>query len=191
MMIINAGISWWNARNAGRVWLEAQSLGGWVWLLSWCAAIQAAAGFTSIAAYILILLAGSLGLLPDQGEAVASGLVYLLTVIPIIGTGLVITLSSWQIAFREKSLARMGIAAYNSLAMAYDVASAVKDIPGVWDGLQKFYKKNRNNKGNGNTVVAIVVITAAALAVGYLLTRWIMRTQMGKAALPVRETAQG
>lgn len=22
----------------------------------------------------------------------------------------------------------------------------VKDIPGVWDGLQKFYKKNRNSK---------------------------------------------
>lgn len=189
LMIVNAGVSWWNARNAGRMWLEAQSLGGWVWLLTWCAAIQAAAGFTSIAAFILVMLAGFLGLLPDQSEAAASGLVYLLTVIPIIGTGLVITLSSWRIAFREKSLASMGVAAYNSLAMAYNMASAVKDIPGVWDGLQKFYKKNRNNKGNANTIVAVVMIAVAALAIGYLLTRWIIRSNMGKEALPAREAA--
>ncbi|EIL97352.1 hypothetical protein AB7849_18680 [Rhodanobacter sp. 115] len=189
LIIVNAGISWWNARNAGRMWLEAQSLGGWVWLLAWCAAIQAAAGFTSITAFLLVSLASSIGLLPEQSEAAASGLVYLLTVIPIIGTGLLITLSSWRIAFREKSLASMGVAAYNSLAMAYNVASAVKDIPGVWDGLQKFYKKNRNNKGNGNAIIAVVVIAVAALAIGCLLTRWIICTNMGKEALPAREAA--
>ena len=65
----------------------------------------------------------------------------------------------------------------------------VKDIPGVWDGLQKFYKKNRNNKGNGNAIVAVVVIAVAALAIGCLLTRWIICTNMGKEALPAREAA--
>ncbi|MFS6823025.1 hypothetical protein, partial [Staphylococcus aureus] len=47
IMGVNFGISWWNAAQAGGSWLEAKALGGLVWVVTLCAAIQSALGFTT------------------------------------------------------------------------------------------------------------------------------------------------
>ena len=57
LVLVNIGISYWNAKQAGRVWAESKGVGGWIRILVWCAAIQSAVGFTSAYAIILATLA--------------------------------------------------------------------------------------------------------------------------------------
>lgn len=185
VMGVNFGISWWNAKQAGQSWLEAKALGGFVWVVTLCAAIQSALGFTTVICYALASIAKGAGLLSDSAYQAVAALDYLLVIIPLIGTGLIITLSSWRIAFREKSLASMGTAAYNTLAMAYDMASAAKNIPSLIDSLKFLGSSGKDEKddedsGNGFKVVMIVL---AALVLGILLTVWIVRTNIRRASL--------
>lgn len=185
VMGVNFGISWWNAKQAGQSWLEAKALGGFVWVVTLCAAIQSALGFTTVICYVLASIAKGAGLLSDGAYQAVAALDYLMVIIPLIGTGLIITLASWRIAFREKSLASMGTAAYNTLAMAYDIASAAKNIPSLIDSL-KFLgssgdgEKDDEDSGIGLKVVMIILV---ALALGILLTVWIVRTSIRKASL--------
>ena len=185
VMGVNFGISWWNARQAGRSWLEAKALGGFVWVVTLCAAIQSALGFTTVICFVLAVLAKSTGLLSDSGYQAVAALDYLLVIIPLIGSGLILTLASWRIAFREKSLASMGTTAYNTLAMAYDIASAAKNIPSLIDSL-KFLGSSRDDKKDDDDSgmgLKVVLLVLAALVLGILLTVWIIRTNIRKASL--------
>ena len=66
LVLVNIGISYWNAKQAGRVWAESKGVGGWIRILVWCAAIQSAVGFTSAYAIILATLAQQFNYLPPQ-----------------------------------------------------------------------------------------------------------------------------
>ena len=61
IMLINLGISFYNARSAGQVWAESKAIGGWLRLLVWCGAIQAAIGFTMVYLIIVSYIAVSVG----------------------------------------------------------------------------------------------------------------------------------
>lgn len=185
VMGVNFGISWWNAKQAGQSWLEAKALGGFVWVVTLCASIQSALGFTTVICYVLASIAKGAGLLSDSAYQAVAALDYLMVVIPLIGTGLIITLASWRIAFREKSLASMGTAAYNTLAMAYDIASAAKNIPSLIDSLKLLGSSGDGEKDDEDSGIGlkVVMIVLAALVLGILLTVWIVRTNIRKASL--------
>lgn len=186
VMGVNFGISWWNAAQAGRSWLEAKALGGFVWVVTLCAAIQSALGFTTVICFVLASIAKGAGLLSDSAYQAVAALDYLMIIIPLIGTGLIITLASWRIAFREKSLVSMGAAAYNTLAMAYDIASAAKNIPSLIDSLKFLGSSGDSEKDDEDSGIGlkVVMIVLAALVLGILLTVWIVRTNIRKASLP-------
>jgi hypothetical protein len=189
MLVLNSGIAWWNARTAGRSWLEARTLGGWVWILTWCTVIQAAAGFTSVFGILLAVAAGALHLLSRHGVHLAMGLSYLLVLFPILGSGLLITLSSWQIAFREKNISSLSVVAYNSLAMAYNTASAIEHVPSLWQSLRSMTANDKASKDSDDDSWTIIGIALTALAAGVCLTIWIVRTNMSKADLPIQAEA--
>ncbi|MGF3998906.1 hypothetical protein ACQX8C_14305, partial [Staphylococcus aureus] len=53
MLALNFGISWWNCYAVGGIWVESRSLGGWIRVLAWSGAIQAAIGFSSVFLFVL------------------------------------------------------------------------------------------------------------------------------------------
>ena len=102
VMILNLVISFLNARNVGKVWAESRAVGGWIRLLAWCGAIQSAVGFTFVYAIVVAYIAVSTGYLPPQLMGVMLNLIYLLIIIPLIGSGIFITIQSWINFAREK-----------------------------------------------------------------------------------------
>src|SRR4051812_14696435 len=128
LLALNFGVSWFNCWSVGRVWNESKTLGGWLRLLCWCGAIQSAIGFSSVIGFALGAVLHGLGYLPDKIAHGAISLWYLLIIVPALGTGLLITIESWIAAFRERSLMNMGVAAYNTFAMAHNVYGAIDGI---------------------------------------------------------------
>jgi hypothetical protein len=57
ILVMNLGISFFNAYVCGRSWQESKAVGGIVRLVVWCTAIQSALGFSSVVLLFLIYLA--------------------------------------------------------------------------------------------------------------------------------------
>ena len=129
VLLLNLGISFWNAKQAGSIWAESKGLGGWVQVLAWCAAIQSAIGFTYVYTVVIAFVANSFGYLSASSLGVLFNLMYLMIILPLLGTGLAITISSWIAASREKSLASLGIGAKGLEAQTPQEAADAHDAP--------------------------------------------------------------
>ena len=111
---LNLVISFLNARNVGRVWAETKAIGGWIRVVAWAGAIQSAVGFTYVYAFLVAYIAVSTGYLPPAMLGVLMSLMYIMIIIPLLGSAIVITIQSWINVAREKSLMNPGVAAWNT-----------------------------------------------------------------------------
>jgi hypothetical protein len=59
VLILNFGISWWNARVTGLDWVESKHLGGWIRFMTWMGWLMSALGFT----WCYVLICDSLDLI--------------------------------------------------------------------------------------------------------------------------------
>lgn len=190
VLLLNLVISWWNAVQAGRCWIETKSIGGFSRLLTWSAAIQSAVGFTMIIAFGLAWIASLFHWLPPKGVEALLNLEYVLIIVPAIGSGLVILIHSWQMAFRDRSIANLGGAAYNTLAMGHNIYSAATELPSIFDSLGNLGfsgDSDGDSDDNGSGVVGLIVVFLAliALAGGILCTWAIIRHSMG--SVPIQD----
>ncbi len=185
MCLLNLYISFSNAKNVGLVWCESKAIGGFIRLLVWCGAIQSAIGFTSVYMVIFVLVAYQIGYFSSNDMLLFLNFTYVLIIIPAIGSGLLIMISSWIRLYRERSLASLGLAGWNTFAQfrnmyhAYNafgpaLKSIGKSIPG----------RNSRNKNAGVILLAILVIL-----LGVITTTVIVRRYAGTLDLP--ENLQG
>lgn len=174
MLALNFGISWVNCWSVGRVWQESKALGGWIRALTWCGAIQAAIGFSSVIGFLFGAVLHTAGYLPDRVAHGAVSLWYLLIIIPALSTGLMITIASWIAAYRDRSWANMGTAAYNTFAMAHNTYGAIDGISQAWAGVGKLFD-TKDDEGGSQMVLFAVVLVLAALAGGFIFTYALIR----------------
>lgn len=183
LWILNFGISWLNAWGCGKSWNETKANGGIPHFMNWMGAIMSASGFTWC--YMIFLaLAGSVlttkgpdgnpvpMLSPHELEAYCR-LGYLVIILPILGSGLALTIHSWASFWREKNLGTFAEAAYNTFAEVYNLHSAIEHVPGAARGVIDFLFDDENDE-KGKTVVILLV--AFALAGGILTTWGIVRS---------------
>ena len=183
LLVLNFGVSWLNCWSVGGMWAESKALGGFPRLLAWCGAIQAAIGFSSVIGAVLGVVAFHFGFLPPKAMAHAVSLWYLLIIVPAIGSGLIITIHSWIVAFRERSILNMGSAAYNTLAQAHNMIGAFRNIGSVWSDLANLFSSDDDEP---SVAVLVVGLAALALAGGVLLTTLLIRRYAGRIELPYR-----
>ena len=182
LVLWNVGISFWNARSCGEVWIEANAIGGWSRVMVWCGAIQSVIGFSSLYVIVAALVIGG-----KTGDAIL-GLWYLLIIIPALGSGLLITLQSWRNAYQSGSWGDIGVGVYNTIAEANNIygatsgiesaGSLVKDVFSGDDDTQGFFAK-----------VAIVVVVGAALTLAVGTTWIIIQHYKGTTKVPVMQAA--
>ena len=177
LLVLNFAISWWDAKMAGRVWLETQVQGGFLRLVAWCAAVQSAVGFTMVFAVLLGLAATAMHLLSLRALTAMLDLTYLLLIVPLLGSGLVISLQSYIVAYRERCLLSMGTATWNTYAMTYDTLGAVDSIGEAFSDLCKSLHSDDSDAEN-ISVAIVVTLTAMALGSGILLTYVIARSSL-------------
>ena len=186
VMILNLVISFMNARNVGRVWAESKAVGGWVRVLTWCGAIQSAVGFTFVYAIVIAYIAVSTGYLPPQMLNVLMSLVYLLIIIPAIGSGILITIQSWINFARDKSLMNLGMAGWNTFAQAYNTYNAIQSIGPALDTVQEGLGGLFDGDGDSdNSSLRVILLAAIVLLAGVMTTTVIIRRY--EASLPVSE----
>lgn len=189
ILLLNFAISWANCWAVGRIWNEARALGGFPRLLAWCGATQAAIGFSSVVGVIVGFVAHQLGYLPPHALKAAASLWYLLIIIPALGTGLVITVHSWIVAFRERDLLSMGTAAYNTFAQAHNMYGAVSGIGEAWKAVSDLFSSDSEDTGSTVTL-AVVGLVVVALAGGVLLAYALIRKYAATARLPAPDFAK-
>jgi hypothetical protein len=185
LWFLNMVISWFNAWGCGKTWAETRAAGGMPHFMNWMGAIMSASGFTWCYTILACVLGAGIThevdgkvvpyLGPDAVAAVA-GLGYMMVIFPILGSGLAITLHSWGVFWRRRSLGSGAIAGWNTFAQASNLYSAAQDIPRVWDMLGDFFgsKKSSSSGSDKNGAVLVVVIALFALLAGVLTTYTIL-----------------
>lgn len=181
MLALNFAVSWVNCWSVGRAWNEAKAAGGWSRLLTWCGAIQAAIGFSSVVGF---LVGGALHLAGKLPPTVAQGAVsmwYLLVIVPALSTGLVILVESWRVAIRERSFSSMAAAGYNTIAMGHNLYGA---SDGIGRALEHVGKILEDEDGSSNMALLALGLVLAALASGVILAALLVRYYAGRQQLP-------
>jgi hypothetical protein len=203
MVLINAGISTWNAYACGAYYTEAKLIGGFPRFIIWCGLIMAACGFT----WCYLLLYSLIGMhVPDFLEIhgkVEPGvfvplisasmaqqimaLGYAVIILPILGSGLAIWATSVVQAFRERTFGSIARAGWNTFAQANNMYRAAKDAPDVWRAVGGLFKGKGDAKGK--IVILAVVVVIMAVMSGIITTWAIAQWSDKKVALDIPESA--
>jgi hypothetical protein len=186
LLAVNLGISWLNCYVLGGMWAESRALGGFSRVLAWCGATQSAIGFSSVIGVAVGFVLHSMGYLPAKVATGAASLWYLLIIIPALGTGLVLTIHSWIVAYRERSLLNMGTAAWNTYAQLQNMYGAIDGIGEALGGVGKLFD---GEDSDGAPVLLAILLVAIALGGGVILTALLIRKYAGRLPVPARAAA--
>ena len=184
LLLVTVAISYWNARVAGLVWVETQAVGGFIRTVVWSAAIQSVLGFS------LLTIIPIMSLLPDDwvGTKLVTGLFSLVIILGVWSTGCIITIYSWIEYYREKSLAGLSVASYNSFATAYNTFQLVDDlveaIGGVFSVVADIFDFDDEDWPVALVVIIVFMILAVTFGAGILFTRAIIQYYAGTLPLP-------
>ena len=192
ILALNFGISWWNARTCGRAWVESKAVGGGIRVLVWCGAIQSAIGFSSVFLFPLIFVANALfpDYFTDEYLNGALSLWYLTIIFPALGTGFIITIESWIAAYRQHSVANLGVAAYNTLAQVHNTMAAIDGLRPAFESVGKMFASAMSGRGDARGKAAIlglmiaILVVGLALAAGSILTAVLIHRYAGTVPLP-------
>lgn len=186
LLILNFLVSWLNAWGCGKSWNETRHVGGPAHLMNWAGAVMSASGFTWCYALIGAFLGGSLThevdgkavpYLSAQAVDAVCQAGYLAVILPVIGSGLAITVHSWAVFWRRRTFGDGALAGYNTFANVYNLAGAVRHVPEAGSGLGKFF--DGDDKGKG----LVVLIVLAAACAGVLTTYTIVTSTARSTAL--------
>lgn len=177
--ILNFIISWANAWGCGKTWNESKANGGFPHFMNWMGAIMSACGFTWCYLVIACFLGGNIThevngkmvtwLSMAQVQAVANA-GYLVIIVPILGSGLAITIHSWGVFWRRRSFGSGAIAGWNTFAQVYNMYNAASAIPGASRGLGKFWG---DSDDKGKLIVLFLVLFAV---LGGIMTTYTILT---------------
>lgn len=182
---LNFAISWFNAWGCGKTWNESKANGGVPHFMNWMGAIMSASGFT----WCYMVVVGWLGsTIPlkhdDHGQLVPllsqhmleafCNLGYLAIILPIIGSGLAITIHSWGVFWRRRTFGDGAIAGYNTFAQVYNMYEAFQGIPRAGRGVLDFFWGDKDDDRDASAIVVALVLLS--IAGGILTTRAIIRS---------------
>ncbi len=182
MWILNFAISWANAWGCGKTWNETKHSGGVPHFMNWMGAVMSACGFTWCYMVVLSALGSVIPVTDDAGVTHAlipasvndafTSMVYLAVIIPVIGSGIAITVHAWGVAYRERSFGSAAVAAYDTWAQVYNMRGAMRFVPEASGSLKSFFSSDSDDSdGKGWLVFALA---AACLFGGVLTTRAIL-----------------
>lgn len=187
--ILNLGISYWNARAVGTVWVESKFMGGFTRFMVWMGAIMAACGFSWCLLIFLVL--GGQALFPEyittEIARVSFSLGYLIIVPAILFSGLMIWIDSLVQAWRQRDLPSMGVAAWNTFAQAYNTYEAIQGIPQAFGDVMSFFKSDGggdSNDARGAAILIVIVLVVLAIAGGIIITASIIKKYAATTPLP-------
>lgn len=198
VMILNFGISFWNAYACGAYLTESKIIGGWTRVLVWSGLVMSACGFTWVYLVIIDMVAISTGYITQEQGQVLFELGYLMILIPILGSGFTIWIHSIVKAFKTRKLGDVAVAGWNTYAQVHNTYSAARHAPDALRNVMDFFSggkksSSRSSSNNNNGGVIIILLVILALASGIITTaviaRWADRKVDLTAELQGQQTA--
>lgn len=189
VLLLNVGISFWNARVVGLMWNERKAHGTFMYLVLISALVQSVIGFSMPILLGEAALFHSLGYLSDAAVKALTQMWYLAIIFPALGTGTIITAHSLMEAYRERNFANMATATYNTFAMGHNIYQASSGIGEAFSGLSSFFKSSSDDEdsGAGLMFVLLAVLVGLSLLGGGFITYGIVQHYKGKLAIPARQ----
>lgn len=190
--LLNFGISWWNARITGLIWAESKMMGGFTRFMTWMGAIMAACGFSWC--FLIFLAFGAHYFYPAyfgvQAFKASLSLGYLIIVPAILFSGMMIWIQSLVIAWRQRDLPSMGIAAWNTFAQIHNTYSAIEGMPAALKEVGNFFGDTVGDSDDAKGIAIIIALAIVALAVagGILLTAAIIKKYAATVPLPTHSS---
>jgi hypothetical protein len=188
LLILNFAISWFNAWSVGRVWIESKMIGGLFRMTVWCGAIMSACGFTWVYIALLGILAQSFQWLPARYIEGIFSLGYLVIILPLLGSGLGITASSWAQFWRQKNLLNGGIAAWNTYAQISNIVSAVRFVPEAIGNVFSAFKGD--DEEDNRALLLMLAVVLVAVGAGVMTARAIILATARKSSQTVLSELQ-
>jgi len=176
--VLNLSISIFNAWGVGHTWDSTKAKGGFAHFMNWMGGTMSACGFTwcymVILGFICINItttdeatkATTVLLDPKTLQAFAD-LGYIVIILPILGSGLAITIHSWRALARRRSGTDMLITGWNTFAQINNMMSAARHLPGAFDRTGDFFSGD-----NSNGKDKLVLILVAVAVFGGILTTY-------------------
>ena len=134
---------------------------------------MSACGFTWVYLALLGMAAQSFQWLPARYIEGIFSLGYLVTVLPLLGSGLGIAVSSWVQFWRQKNLVNGGIAAWNTYAQISNVVSAVRFIPKAIGNVLSAFKGGDDEEDN-RLLLLMLAVVLVAVGAGVMTARAII-----------------
>lgn len=184
LLVLNFGISAWNAYAAGAYLTESRIIGGWMRVVTWCALVMSACGFTWVYLTVFTLTAVAFGKLDTFWAEIALKLGYLIVILPVIGSGLGIWAHSLAEAYRRRSFGNAAVAAWNTYAQVSNTWDAARHAPGFLDDVLKAFS-GRKSRSKDDGALMVILLAVLALASGILTTGAIARWADRRVALDV------
>ena len=180
LLALNFGISWWNAKNVGKIWSESKQIGGGTRALAIVGYAMAVVGFTMVYVIILIAIIAAVGpmtgyLSSDDTQyllSLISDMSYILITTAIIPLGIIAWINSLIRFWKNKSLKTGGIAAWNTFANVRNVINASRNMPSAISRLTGSLKKSDGK--SGLVILAIIAVLCAILG-GYFTASAIVK----------------
>ena len=186
---LNLGISFWNAYAVGNAWVEAKYAGGWRRFITWMGAIMADIGFTWCTLTLLGVVTNQVGWLNDYSLEILLNLGYVVIIPFLLFAGYAIMLDSWQRAYRQRTVANMGVAGYNTFANAYNTYHAIDGMGDalvtVFDAL--FGGKRKRGKDEAQLLL-IIILFVFSFGFGTIVTWALINRYAGRdEPMPLRQ----
>lgn len=175
LIFLNFGISWLNAYSVGRSWADSKVIGGWPRFMVWCGAVMSASGFTWCYLVVLSAIASSAGFLPTRYVQVGLELGYVATILPVLGSGIAIWMDSVTTAWRRRDAASIGVASWNTFAMAHNTSEAATTLPRVFKDLGSVFSEG-DDDAEAIVLALTVLMVLLVLCSGILTTTAIIRS---------------
>lgn len=175
-LLLNLAISAFNAWSVGRGWVESRTAGGLARFMSWMGATMSACGFTWCYLVLICFVGHAIPgkyHLPDKYAEGIFRLGYLFMILPLIGSGLAITVQSWMYFWRERCFSSGAVATWNTFADIYNIYEACSAIPESFGFLKDLFNSSEDDdedSGNSAFLLKLMVGLAILAVIGGIVT---------------------
>jgi hypothetical protein len=187
IMALNYGISVFNAWSVGKVWAERREAPFGLRLVIYSAAAMSVCGFTWVYLFLLTLggtllrghqYVGKLKFLnifnqlTDERVHQIFSLGYVIIIPVILGSGLVLTVQAWTVAWRRRKASDFAVAGWDSFAQIYNTAQAIQYLPESLRDVGKLFSSDDEDSSGWQIAIGLVVL---ALLAGLFTTGAVIR----------------
>lgn len=202
ILILNFAISWFNAYQVGLAWYDSKAQGWFSQFVNACALVMSMCGFTYVYAVVMAVVARQFNWLPPEYETAIIQVCYLVIIVPVIGSGLGLTLHSILQAWRSKSLTDAGVATYNVFAQSYNTYTAFSEVGDIFSSVSGLFNRSSSSSsrsssssdddGDSGAFMLFAIVLAGLAIFGGIVTTLVIASKAAEnQALEVRRNLRG